>query len=59
MEIYDFRFGFPQDDDPSRRIFKGRISLSNDELKSCFDNVVERIIDSCLTSLIEQKTKVI
>jgi hypothetical protein len=59
MEIYDFKFGVVRDNNPSLGIRKGRITLSNDELQAIFDNVVNKILNSCLNSLIKQKAEVI
>jgi hypothetical protein len=58
MENYDFKFGHIRDNDPSLRIRKGRIALSNQELKPVFDAVVNKILNNCLSSLIKQKTEV-
>jgi hypothetical protein len=58
MPNYDFKFGVGRDNDESLGIRKGRITLSNDELKPLFDDVVSKILNSCLTSLIEQKAEV-
>jgi hypothetical protein len=59
VENYDFRFGHIGDNDPSLGIRKGRISLSNNELKPLFDDAVNKILNSCLESLRQQKTQVI
>jgi hypothetical protein len=59
METYDFKFGKHADNDPHLGIRKGRITISNQELKPPFDDVVTKILNSCLNSLVRQKTKVI
>jgi hypothetical protein len=59
MENYHFKFGHIRDNSPSLRIHKGRITLSNDELKPIFNDAVNKILNNCLDSLIQQKTQVI
>jgi len=58
-EKYTLKFGFITDNDPSLGIHKGRITLSNEELKPVFDAVIGKIIKSCLGTLIGQKAEVI
>jgi hypothetical protein len=59
MEKYDFWFGSPLNHDPSLGIHRGRIILSNEELEPLFDDAVNKILNSCLESLRQQKTQVI
>ena len=58
MEKYDLKFGQITDNDPSLKIYKGRITLSSKELSPVFDAVISKILASCLKSLIRQKTEV-
>jgi hypothetical protein len=58
MDKYTFKFGINTDNDPGIGIYKGRISLSNQELKPVFDAVIEKIITSCSSALIRQRTEV-
>jgi hypothetical protein len=59
MDTYDFKFGVIRDNDPRVGIHKGRITLSNQELKAIFGDAVNKILNSCLESLRQQKTQVI
>jgi hypothetical protein len=59
MDTYDFKFGATRDNDPSVGIRRGRITLSNQELKPLFGVLVNKILNSCLDSLIGQNAKVI
>jgi hypothetical protein len=58
MEKYTFKFGLNTDNDPSRGIHKGRISLYNEELKPLFDALIDKIIMSCSSALIGQRAEV-
>jgi hypothetical protein len=55
---YTFKFGTNGDNDPDLGIHKGRISLSNKELKPVFDAVINKIITNCSNALVSQRTEV-
>jgi hypothetical protein len=60
LENCDFRFGPITDHDPALGIQRGRIRLSaKEELKPLFDDVVNKILNSCLNSLRQQRAQVI
>jgi hypothetical protein len=58
MENYNFKFGLNRDHDPSLGIHKGRITLSNEELKLLFDEVVNEILESCLNTLTGREKRI-
>jgi hypothetical protein len=58
MDTYDLKFGGIRETDPSLKIHKGRIMLSNQDLKPVFDRITNQIIASCSDALIRQRTKV-
>ena len=55
---YELKFGTNRDDDPNVGIYKGRITLSNKDLKQVFDPVINQIVESCSSIVVEQKAKV-
>ncbi|KIM23519.1 hypothetical protein M408DRAFT_332344 [Serendipita vermifera MAFF 305830] len=57
MEEYSLRFGSLRDNDSTVGIYKGRITLTDEELRPVFDLVTNQIIASCFTPLIKQRTK--
>ena len=59
MDKYQLKFGISSDNDPSLGIHKGKIALSNQELKLVFDTVIDRIATSCLSTIISKKAEVI
>lgn len=52
------QFGFSSDNDRPHDIIKGKMSLNKAEVAITFDNVITRIVDSCLKLLRGQKVKV-
>ncbi|KIM26381.1 hypothetical protein M408DRAFT_192451 [Serendipita vermifera MAFF 305830] len=57
MEEYSLKFGSLRDNDPTVGIHKGRITLSDEDLRPVFDLVTKQIIASCFKPLIKQRTK--
>lgn len=51
-------FGRISDNDRQFNILKGRLSLSKDEVRSTFDDVIWRIFGSCVNLFPGQKVKV-
>jgi hypothetical protein len=58
MEKYALKFGVNRDNYPSLGISRGRITLSNEELKPVFDMVIGRIVKSCSGAIVSQKPEV-
>jgi len=52
------KFGVIGDNAPSLGIQKGRIVLSNQDLKPIFDAVVETIVASCSRIIVDQRAEV-
>ncbi|KIM20211.1 hypothetical protein M408DRAFT_334072 [Serendipita vermifera MAFF 305830] len=59
LDSYQIRFGGVNDTDERLGIYKGRITLSRQDLKDAFDNAVDQIIAYCKNSLRTQKPKYI
>lgn len=51
-------FGRSGDNDRENGIIKGKLSLNKDEVGSTYDDVVTRIVNSCLRLLRGQKVQV-
>ncbi|PVF93798.1 hypothetical protein CPB86DRAFT_876888 [Serendipita vermifera] len=49
------QFGRNSDNDRAHNILKGRITLTSEEIGSCFDDPITRTVDSCLKLLRERK----
>jgi hypothetical protein len=58
MENYDLKFGGISDNDPSLGIHKGKITLSDQDLKPVFHPVINKIVTSCSSIINSQKTEV-
>jgi hypothetical protein len=58
MDKYNVKFSFSDHNDPSLGIHKGWITLSNEEITAVFDQVINKIVTSCLKVLASQKTEV-
>ncbi|KIM25124.1 hypothetical protein M408DRAFT_26524 [Serendipita vermifera MAFF 305830] len=56
---YAVDFGSTRDNDRPNRVIKGRLSLTATEIGSTFEDVIKRIMDSCLHLLSGQKVKYI
>ncbi|KIM23486.1 hypothetical protein M408DRAFT_262258 [Serendipita vermifera MAFF 305830] len=54
---YDLKFGSHTDSDSINGIDRGRITLSNEELRPIFDAVINRILVSCSGDIIKQKSE--
>ncbi|KIM20156.1 hypothetical protein M408DRAFT_334112 [Serendipita vermifera MAFF 305830] len=57
IEEHILEFGAPSDNDPSLGIYKGHITLSNQELKIVFDSVISQIVERCLSVIISQQAQ--
>jgi hypothetical protein len=55
---YDIKFGGLNDNDASLGISKGKITLSNQDLKPVFDPVINKIVTSCSSIITTQKAEV-
>lgn len=54
-EEYGFKCGYERDNEPSRGINKGKITISAKDLKDVFDVVISEIVTTCFRSLVDQK----
>jgi hypothetical protein len=55
---YDLKFGPTSDNDPTLGIHKGKITLSNQELKPIFDAVINKIVTSCSRIIVNHRAEV-
>jgi molecular chaperone DnaK (HSP70) len=51
-------FGSSRDNDRPRGIFKGKLSLTQEEVEALFADVIKRIVESCLELLKSRKVQV-
>lgn len=58
METYTLKFGEDSINAPELGIYKGKVTLSNEELKPVFDKVIDKILKGCVDTLIRQQAKV-
>jgi hypothetical protein len=57
-EKYTLKFGSPSENDESIGISKGKLTLSNKEITTVFEPVVNKIVRSCSSVIASQKTEV-
>lgn len=57
MTNYAVEFGTTRDNDRPRGIIKGRLSLTMNEVSSTFEDVIHRIVNSCLVLLCARNVK--
>ncbi|KIM20871.1 hypothetical protein M408DRAFT_30005 [Serendipita vermifera MAFF 305830] len=57
MTNYAVEFGTTRDNDRPKGIIKGRLSLTMNEISSTFEDVIQRIVNSCLVLLCARNVK--
>jgi hypothetical protein len=57
-KTYDIQFGSMSDNDAGLGIYKGKITISDRDLKPLFDPIVNMILTSCSSVIVSQKAQV-